>query len=142
MAQNIRYRDYQSINDSRMRVIGQIDDDEKAAFFAGADCVLVPVLTGGGSKLKTADAIASGRPVITTTHGIDGYGPIAQLAINKGIYIADTPRDFQILLLRALRERLPGCPEHVRAMLNQQRLTTELGAAMAAIKRQDATVSA
>lgn len=122
-----RYRDYQSINDSRLRVLGHIEEADKPGFFGAAACVLVPVLMGGGSKLKTADAIASGRPVITTSHGIDGYGPIARPAIDQGIYVADTPRDFQSLVLRALREGLPGCAPSVRAELQQQRLADRLG---------------
>jgi glycosyltransferase involved in cell wall biosynthesis len=134
LMRNIRYLDFQSINDSRLRAIGQIDDADKAAFFAAAACILVPVLIGGGSKLKTADAIASGRPVITTSHGIDGYGPIARMAVGQGIYIADTPREFQALVLRALREGLPGCPEQARAEFQQRRLSHSLAALLAGLK--------
>jgi hypothetical protein len=134
LTQNIRYRDYQSINDSRLRAIGHIDEADKRAFFAAAACILVPVLIGGGSKLKTADAIASGRAVITTSHGIEGYGPIARMAIGQGIFIADTAADFQALVLRALREGLPGCPEHVRAELCQSRLTESLAPLLACLE--------
>jgi polysaccharide biosynthesis protein PslH len=41
-----------------------------------ASIVLAPVRTGGGMRMKVLHALASGRPVITTTRGTEGYmGP-------------------------------------------------------------------
>jgi hypothetical protein len=122
-----RYQDYWTINDTRMRQVGYVADHEKAAFFGGAHCVLVPVRMGGGSKLKTADAIASGRAVISTSHGIEGYGPVASEALGRGIYVADNPTEFRALIARALREGLRGCDEPVRAALRQRRLSETIG---------------
>jgi hypothetical protein len=122
-----RYQDYQSLNDSRMRRMGYIANDEKAAFFGAAGCILVPVRMGAGSKLKTADALASGRAVISTSHGIEGYGSLASRALGQGVYVADSPGEFRFLITRALREGLPGCDESVRAALHQRRLTETIG---------------
>jgi hypothetical protein len=118
-----RYQDYQTINDSRMRQLGYITNVEKAAFFGAADCVLVPVRMGAGSKLKTADALASGRAVISTPHGIEGYGPIVASALGHGVYVADDPAAFRRLITRAMREGLPGCDESIRGELHSRRLT-------------------
>jgi hypothetical protein len=136
IAADVRYQDYQTINDTRMRKVGYIADAEKAAFFGAAHCVLVPVRMGAGSKLKTADAIASGRPVISTSHGVEGYGPIASKALNHGIYVADNPAEYRSLVTRALRQGLPGCNEAIRASLRQRRLTETIGPIYDALPRQ------
>jgi SAM-dependent methyltransferase len=122
-----RYQDFQTLNDTRMCPMGYVADVEKAAFLNAARCVIVPVRLGGGAKLKTADALASGRPVISTSEGIEGYGPLVSSALGHGVYVADNPETFRALTLRALREGLPGCDDSVRAALRQQRLTDTIG---------------
>jgi hypothetical protein len=122
-----RYLDYQTINDTRIRQMGYIADEERADFLGAAHCVLVPVRMGAGSKLKTADALASGRAVVSTPHGIEGYGSLVAQAVNRGIYVTDCPAEFRSLIIRALREGLPGCDEIIRSSLRQQRLTDTIG---------------
>ncbi|MFC0410749.1 glycosyltransferase [Roseomonas elaeocarpi] len=112
-----RYNDFRTINETRFRATGYVEDSEKAGFFAAAACVLVPVRIGAGAKLKMADAVASGCAVIATPHAVEGYGPLVAEAIDDGIYVADTPRDYRALVRRALREGLPGCSPAVRARL-------------------------
>ncbi|WIM13754.1 glycosyltransferase [Enhydrobacter sp.] len=129
LAADRRYRDFQSINDSRLRRVGVVPGEDKANFLSGAHCVFVPVRLGAGAKLKTADALASGRAVVSTSHGIEGYGPLVASALGHGVYVADAPHEFRSLIRRALREGLPGCSEAVRAALGQERLTSTLGAA-------------
>lgn len=118
-----RYKDFSSINDSRFRAVGYIDDSERAAFLGPAACVLVPVRLGAGAKLKTADAVASGSPVIATPHAIEGYGPIVHDALNRGVYVADTPTEYRALVRQALREGLQGCSGEVRSRLSVKRLS-------------------
>ena len=43
-----------------------------APCFARATAVLVPLLSGGGTKLKVLDGLSSGRPVISTPIGVEG----------------------------------------------------------------------
>jgi hypothetical protein len=127
LAADPRYRDFQTINDTRMRQMGYIADVEKAGFVGAAHCVVVPVRLGGGSKLKTADALASGRAVISTSQGVEGYGPLVSSALGCGVYVTNSPEEFRALIRRALREGLPGCDQSIRAALRQQRLTETIG---------------
>ncbi len=112
-----RFETFLSINESRLRALGYVAEADKAGFFADAACVIVPVTFGAGAKLKTADAIVSGRPVIATSHALEGYGPIATAALGHGIHVADEPAAFRRLIRRALREDLPGCAPAVRDQL-------------------------
>jgi glycosyltransferase involved in cell wall biosynthesis len=43
-----------------------------APVFAGAHVVVVPLRAGGGTRIKILEAFAAGRPVVTTTLGIEG----------------------------------------------------------------------
>lgn len=123
-----RFQDFWSINDSRLRDFGPIDEVHKGAFFCTAACVIVPVLQGAGAKQKTADAIVSGKPVIATSHAIEGYGPDIAAAVGNGIYLADTAQDFRRAVRRALREGLPGCSVEVRQSLQPRGMENRLAA--------------
>jgi len=118
-----RFQTFLGINKSRTRIVGFVEDGEKFDFLSSAECVIVPVTFGAGAKMKTADAIASGRPVIATEHAVEGYGPIVQGALGKGVYVADTPRAFRRLVRQALRDGLPGCAPEVRAQVSLETLS-------------------
>ena len=130
-----RYQDFLSVNDARLRAWGYVADADKASFFAAASCVIVPVHIGAGAKLKTADALASGCPVIATPHSIEGYGPLLQDVLGQGVYVADTPRAFRDLLRRALREGLPGCSAEVRGRVSLGRMAETLAPLYAGLLR-------
>jgi polysaccharide biosynthesis protein PslH len=53
---------------------------------------IVPLRTGGGTRLKILESLALGTPVVTTTKGIEGLA----IAPGEGILIADTPQDFAV----------------------------------------------
>lgn len=55
---------------SWIRSIGTIDDI--ADFYANVDCVVNPDVGGSGVKVKTVEALAYGRAVVSTVHGTYG----------------------------------------------------------------------
>ena len=59
-------------------------------FWKSAAALAVPILSGGGVRVKILEAMAMGVPVISTTIGCEG------LAVRNGehLLVADTPRDF------------------------------------------------
>ena len=65
---------------------------------------------------------------------VAGYAPIIESAINAGVYVANDPAEFQVLVLRALREGLMGCPRHLANELSQSRLNASLGAIVSAFE--------
>ena len=71
---------------------------EMQPWFDRAQAVLVPMRSGGGTRLKVLDGLASGRPLVTTTMGAEG------IAIEAGreALMADTAEDFAAAVLRAL----------------------------------------
>lgn len=75
---------------------------DSALLHAGA--ILLPIRSGGGSNLKTAEALASGRPVVGTQHAFRGYEDWASL---PGVYIADDPQAFRTEIVRILESAAP-----------------------------------
>ncbi len=130
-----RYNDFKTINDTRFIAWDYIKHEEKKNFFSSAHCVIVPIMMGAGSKLKMADAIASGAPVITTSHGAEGYGPLISSVIDEGVYIANTPELFQNLVKKALQGELQGCNKDIQKLLGQESLTNTLQRSFEAFKK-------
>jgi len=61
---------------------------------------IVPLHTGGGTRLKILEAMALGTPVVATSKGAEGLDAIA----DEHILIADTPNAFAKAVLRLLNE--------------------------------------
>lgn len=70
--------------------------DSMKDFFLHADVYIASVFNGAGMKVKVAEALSYGVPVIGTSHAFIGYEQI-----KEGLYLADTSEAF-INLLRVL----------------------------------------
>lgn len=90
---------FSPLNRSRLEITGQLDDDDLAALKTLASVFLLPVFDGGGSNIKTAEAVYSGKPIIATSMSMRGYEAYLQL---PEITIADTREDFQNAVRKAL----------------------------------------
>jgi polysaccharide biosynthesis protein PslH len=77
---------------------GYVDDIKSSISSSCAS--IVPLLTGGGTRLKILEAMAIGTPVISTTKGAEG------LMIRNGehLFIADEPQEFAECIVRVLRD--------------------------------------
>ena len=75
-------------NDPRIRVTGTVPDIRP--YLWGAMVSIVPLRTGGGTRLKIFEAMAARVPVVSTTIGAEG------LPVENGaqIHIADDPQAF------------------------------------------------
>jgi polysaccharide biosynthesis protein PslH len=66
------------------------DPEDMRPWLARASVSVCPILEGGGTRLKILDALAMGKPVVSTSIGCEG------LRVTKGehILVADTPEEF------------------------------------------------
>lgn len=72
-----------------IRLLGRIQsDDLLAAFYAQAHVGIIPRTVGGGSNLKTAEALLSGRPIIAASRAFIGFEAYAGAS---NVHIADDP---------------------------------------------------
>ena len=92
---------HQSANASRMTVRGFLSMDKLVAMMRRSRAVLVPVFIGEGSNLKSADALASGAPVIMTERATRGYEDV--IAIDgDGITVVRSADAFRTAMSDAL----------------------------------------
>jgi glycosyltransferase involved in cell wall biosynthesis len=69
-------------------------------FYSGIDVVVAPIRYGGGIKIKVLEAMACGRPVVTTSIGAEG---IAE-ADEGALVIADEPAEFADAVAALLKD--------------------------------------
>lgn len=71
-----------------VHVVGEVD--ELAHWYAHAQIIVAPILSGSGMKTKTAEAMMHGRPIAGTAEAFEGYDLLAQ----DGLIRCTTPADF------------------------------------------------
>lgn len=86
----------------RVRYLGYVAD--AAATMRGSAALLVPLRTGGGTRLKVLEAFAHGVPVVTTTKGVEGLPVVA----GRDAFVADDPADFAASAHRVLDDPEQG----------------------------------
>jgi len=79
---------------SGVRLVGPVADPNP--WLERCGIVVVPLLTGGGTRLKVLEAFAAGRPVVATTLGAAG------LEVRDGVHLllADTPQEMAAAVMR------------------------------------------
>ncbi len=90
---------------------------EIAPYVHEAAAYIVPLRVGSGTRIKVLEAMALGRPVVSTTIGVEGLA----LEPGKHYLLADTPEAFADAVLRllddeVLRTRIAG---QARALLEE-----------------------
>jgi glycosyltransferase involved in cell wall biosynthesis len=101
------YAAWPGINEPRLAILGEIERADLVALLGGATAIMLPITTGGGSNLKTAEAIHSGRPVLATPHALRGYGEASRWPT---IAVADKPDAFRQALRALLDRPVPTLP--------------------------------
>ena len=68
--------------------------------FQGAAVFVVPLLVGGGTRLKILEAMAMGIPVVSTTIGAEGLG----VTHRQQLLLADSPADMAAAVVQLARD--------------------------------------
>lgn len=112
------------IGDSpRVRHAGFVSD--LAAAVTGHVGIIVPIMRGVGSRVKFIEGLATGRPVVSTSVGAEGYQVPRDL-----FYLADSPEEFAAACVSVLRgggrDRAESAREFVIEHYNWSRATKPL----------------
>lgn len=87
------------LNGDGVHVTGRVDD--VVPYYRQSAVCVVPLRAGGGTRLKILEAMALGRPVVSTTIGCEGLDVVD----GEHLLIADTPKQFAEKTLRLLTDR-------------------------------------
>lgn len=80
--------------DSRIVVTGKVPD--MRPYLSASSVVIVPLLQGGGTRLKILEAFAAGRPVVSTSKGAEGL----RVRDGEHLLIADSPEELAAAVCR------------------------------------------
>ena len=72
--------------------------DDLVAEIGAARCAIVPLLHGGGTRVKCLEAMAARTPVVTTSKGCEG------IAHDGAFWVADSPQAFKSAILDVLSD--------------------------------------
>jgi len=78
-------------------ITGYVDDVRP--YIAGATLYVAPLRVGGGTRLKLMEAMAMGKPIISTSLGAEGF-PVVN---GRELVLADEPRIFAQTILDLLK---------------------------------------
>jgi glycosyltransferase involved in cell wall biosynthesis len=98
-----------------VKVIGEVEDVKP--LYAEAKISVVPLRSGGGTRLKILEAMATGTPVVSTSMGAEGIEAVD----NEHLLIADTPDGLceQILRLDEDEQLWSTISRNGRALVEQ-----------------------
>jgi glycosyltransferase involved in cell wall biosynthesis len=92
------------VRNTEVILLGVRSNEDLSKLIASASVILLPIPYGGGSNLKTAEAIASGRPVVGTTKSFRAFDNFAS---SRNTVIADEVDDFKEACFNFVEEKLP-----------------------------------
>jgi glycosyltransferase involved in cell wall biosynthesis len=81
-----------------IKVTGEVDDVRP--YLARAAVAVVPLLSGGGTRLKILEAMAAGRAIVSTSIGAEGL----ELQNGRDLLLADSPSDFAAACVALLHD--------------------------------------
>jgi glycosyltransferase involved in cell wall biosynthesis len=85
-----------------LELVGPVADVRP--WYAQADAIVVPVRAGGGTRIKVLEAFAHGRPVVSTSIGIEGI----EAQPEEHVLVGDTPDAFTHQCLRLMTDAALG----------------------------------
>jgi glycosyltransferase involved in cell wall biosynthesis len=90
------YRAFLGEEFNRVRFLGHVEDVEEE--YAQASLVINPSWIGTGLKIKTVDALARGKPLVTTTKGVEGLNG----GIENACIIANEEQAFALSVIHLI----------------------------------------
>jgi hypothetical protein len=78
---------------------GRLSEDKLRAIINVADVILLPITEGGGSNLKTAEAIIADKKVVATSHALRSFEWFRDF---PNVWVEDDPAKFKEAIVSAL----------------------------------------
>jgi hypothetical protein len=111
---------------ARMYNWNRVSGKTLSALISEATCILLPITTGGGSNLKSAEALYSRKNIVATKIAMRGFTKIAQM---DNVRIARSDKGFRQALIELLRNQTEDTSKSSNAThdVKWERQLSELG---------------
>ena len=90
--------------EGRLTLLGRISDLALSALIENAGCIIIPIEYGGGSNIKTAEALLTDRRVVASAVAMRGFDQFLNV---PGLTVADGPKAFGMAVRDALADSSP-----------------------------------
>lgn len=97
----------------RVILMGQVDEQVLTALKNTAKAIILPIRTGGGTNLKTAEALVSGKHVVASDKSMRGY---EEFANSSGVWVCKTPSEFKLCIRKVMGLPAPTISEDERRL--------------------------
>ena len=124
------FRRWGPLNERRSVALGVLDSTDLDALKDLAHVFVVPVTRGGGSNLKTAEALQAARNVVATPFAMRGYEHLYDL---PGLLVAEPGAAFARAVHESLLRPAPPCDERSAARRGMLAWSHTLAALVAAV---------
>jgi glycosyltransferase involved in cell wall biosynthesis len=127
IGQNPAYELKKLSSDPNVIVTGFVED--VIPYYQQSSVVVVPLRAGGGTRLKILEAMAVGRPVVSTSLGAEGL----DVADGENIMLANSPEDFanktiELMTNLTLRQKLTASARRfVESCHSWRKIADDLG---------------
>jgi hypothetical protein len=111
VAQALEAKGLMRLAEGRLILLGPVDEFCLDCVIANAHVLLLPIQYGGGSNVKTAEALLSGRPMVATAAAMRGFNEFLDVPGVTVVKDEDGATGFADLL----RSMLNSPFEHIRA---------------------------
>ena len=96
-----RFGKFRMLNDALVRYMGVVDDADLTNLLHHARGICLPITEGGGTNLKTAEALVSLKPVVGRPAAFRGFEEALCL---PGVHVADTAQAFRHAVRRVFSD--------------------------------------
>ncbi len=117
--QHLAAKRWHSLNLSRLELLGTLSDEDLAAVKTLAHAFLLPIPHGGGSNIKTAEALFSGAYVVGSEAAFRGYEDFLDL---PEVVVAPSPAVFQTSIRQVLARPRASTAPHAGALSQREAL--------------------
>jgi hypothetical protein len=130
VAQSDWFRRWEALNARRVHVVGILDAADLAALKDMAHTFVLPVTSGGGSNLKTAEALYARRNVVATPFAMRGFEAFGDL---PGLTVVAPGLAFAHAVAHSLSRPVPPAVAATRARCEHLTWSHALAPLMAAV---------
>lgn len=103
LGSDARFQKFRSLNNEVVHNMGVVPEDMLNRLLGFASVICLPISSGGGTNLKTAEALLSGKPIIAMSAAFRGFEHFIHA---PGVFIADNPKGFKSLIQRFFQKKL------------------------------------